>query len=456
MKRFIGGSQGLVISAQEPWDPRSLGVQLPNLSARVAIALCSAFDRMLARMPKLYDVEEGSNIYNVIDVEAQQLCKLYEVENDIQDAHWVDTASAFSLDAIGSLLGTVRRSGETDSEYRERLKTVLPTTLGGGTIPHLKKILYGIFNKYGIAEADIVIGDGYLRDWHGPDYEFILPLDGDALDYEGAHNGVEVGVPVYDDARFADGLTDPTDANYIYVPDHVNFDTDSFSAWAWFKPTNVTGTKIILMKADGTNIEWYLRLNGTNLETFVNLVTTDVSISTPIMINKTYFALLSYDNSTKQVSLYVVEDGLQGRVIALTKVVSSAGGGARVLFTNAHIYAGKNPGAASQYFVGFIDHIGYVVSAVTDKVANELAYAAPGLDHYAHFNITILGPLAATISIADWVFAYNEVWKAKAAGVEFEGFSNGPQIHEIEVADTAHRYHHTEITETESLNITHP
>jgi hypothetical protein len=136
--------------------------------------------------------------------------------------------------------------------------------------------------------------------------------------------------------------------------------------------------------------------------------------------------------------------------------VSSAGAGARVLFTNAHIYLGKNPNVASQNLDGFIDHVGYITDNVTDKLANELAYAAPGLDHYAHFNITILGPLAASITGDDWVFAYNEIWKAKAAGVEFEGFSNGPQIHDIEVDDTAHRYHHTEITATESLNITHP
>src|SRR4030067_589566 len=150
----------------------------------------------------------------------------------------------------------------------------------------------------------------------------------------------------------------------------------------------------------------------------------DVNSGTTLLeANKTYFVALSYDAITLQATLHMVEDGLQGRMIALDRFIGAAGSGARSLQV-ADIYLGKNPAVAAQTFAGVIDHVGYVTSALGDKLADELAYAAPGLDHYAHFNIEIANFDTSVITSDDWFFAYDEVVRNKAAGVTFEGFSN--------------------------------
>jgi hypothetical protein len=438
-----------------------IGCPLPNLNAQNQIGVCAALDRMIARMPFVYHTEDPSNIRKLITIESEQLCLLYDELEDVQHSHWVDTASGFALDALGSLLSTPRRAGETDSAFKARLKAVLPTFTGGGTIPHLKKIVAGALGGYGVTEDNVQINDGYLVVWHGPHYEYILKLDGDATDWEGNHNGVEVGAPSYDDSRFDDGLSQPDDVNYIRIPDDSAFDTNDFYLWAWVNTSDVSGTRIIKIKSTvGGSIEWYLRVVNGQVQGKVKLATTDADVDSgtnTLETNKTYFILLAYNDSTKQSTLYIVEDGLQGRMIALSKFTGAAGAGARSLYASADIYLGMNPAVAGQVWDdGWIDHVGYNSGVMDNKLADELAYCAPGLNHYAHFNIEIANFDTSEISVDDWLFAEEEVRKNKAAAIEFDGFSNGPKIESILVTGHGHRYHHTEITFTESLNITYP
>lgn len=456
LPRFVFGSRALILRGGEYGTPLDLGVQLPMLRS-LRLPLCISRSRMLARFPDLYDKEEGSNIYNDVTIEAEQLCEVSREVEDVGFAHWIETARQFALDALGGLLTTPRRSGENDSQYRERIKSKIPTITGGGTIAHLQQIVSPIL---GCLPANVQIDDGNLEAWHGPSYEYILKLNGDATDFEGNHNGTEVGVPTYDTARFGDGLEDPTDSNYIRIDDDPAFDTDDFAVWAWVHPTDVAGTKYIKSKSDGTNFEWYLRIVAGKIEGYVNLDGSDVTVdsgATLLKADHSYFVLMSYDNTTKVLTLYMVEDGLQGEVIALTKFVGAAGSGDRtILAAAAPIYVGKNIVTAAQTWPGWIDHVGYVVSSVDDALAFNLAYAAPGLQHYAHFTIAIINYDTSLIDADDWSFATSEVNKAKAAGVLFEEFSNGPRYEDLDVADEGHIYHTTGITWTESLNITYP
>lgn len=56
----------------------------------------------------------------------------------IQESHWVDTAIGIDLDLIGRLLNTPRIFGETDSIYRARLKGIVSSFVGGGTVQAVK------------------------------------------------------------------------------------------------------------------------------------------------------------------------------------------------------------------------------------------------------------------------------------------------------------------------------
>ena len=456
LPRFIFGSRSLILRGGEYGTPLDLGVQFPNLRS-MRLPLCISRSRMLARFPDLYDTEEGSNIYKDVTIEAEQICQVSDEVEDVGWAHWIETARGFALEALGGLLGVVRRSGENDGQLRERIKSKIPTMTGGGTIPHLQQLVAPIL---GCLPANVQVNDGNLENWHGPSYEYILKLNGDALDYEGNHNGTEVGVPTYDTARFGDGLEDPTDANYIYIADDSAFDTDSFAVWTWIHPTDVSGTKYIKSKSDGSNFEWYLRMVGGKLEGKVVLSGTDADVDTGtdlLKVGHSYFVLMSYDANTMILTLFVVEDGLLGEVVRPTEYNGGAGAGSRtILVSAAPIYIGKNIVTASQYWVGWIDHVGYVVDAVEEKLAFELAYAAPGLQHYAHFTIAIINFDTSVIPADDWSFATDQVNKHKAAGVLFEEFSNGPRYEDLDVFDEGHIYHTTEITWTDSLNVTYP
>lgn len=459
MKKIIPGFTGLILDAR-PWDPLDIGrmpnnLHLPILRTR-GLYLCDSFDRMLERYPIVYHTEDPSNIRKTVEIEAEQLCAIAETLSDIQYAHWVDTASGFALDALGSALATPRRPGESDFDYRSRLKAVLPTFTGGGTISHLKKLVAGIFAKYGVTETEVLVNDGYTRTWHGPSYEYILKLNGNANDWEGNHNGVEVGSPTYASARFDDGLSEPDSSNYIRIPDDTEFDTASFAIWAWVYSNDVSGTQVIKIKQFGETREWYLQIVDGQVQgrVFTSGSAVLVNSGTDVLeTDKWYFIALSYDDSTKQATLYIVEDGRQGRMVALDKYTGSAGSGSRVMGA-ADIYLGIDY-YGNYEWEGIIDHVGYVTSELTDRLADELAYCAPGLDHYAHFNITINIDVSV-ITADDWAYAASEVRRNKAAGVTFEGFTNGPREEDIDVLDEGHIYHTSEITYTESLNITAP
>jgi len=458
MKKFVEGSPASRLDARKN-DPRTIGQQLPVLRGGSLVGTCDALERMLARLPVVYYKDEDSNFRKLVAIESEQLCLLYKELSDVEQAHWVDTASSFALDALGAMLGTPRRTGETDSAYKSRIKAVLPTFTGGGTIPHLKKIVAGIFGVYGITEDDVQINDGYLVSWHGPRYEYLLKLDGNALDWEGNHNGVEVGAPTYDTGRFDDALNEPSDASYVRIPDDTAFDSSSFSIWAWVHTTDVAGTRVIKIKSTiGGSWEWYLQLVNGQLQGAVKLTGSDALVDSGVELleaGKTYFVALSYDDSAKKATLHFVEDGLQGKMIRMTRVTGPAGTGSRVLYANADIYLGKNPAIAGQTWnKGWIDHVGYVVDKLTDKLADELAYAAPGIDHYAHFNIEIANFDTSPITPDDWTFAEQEVEENKAAGIKFDGFSNGPKRENISVEAEGNHYHYTDITFTNSLNVT--
>jgi len=116
--------------------------------------------RLLARLPDLYYKETDSNIRKLFTIFAKQGADLHDVFSDTRKAHWVDYATGQSLDNIGALLKTPRRLYETDDDYRKRLKTIIPTFEGGGTIDQLKIV---IAPAAGCTVDDITIEDGYTH-----------------------------------------------------------------------------------------------------------------------------------------------------------------------------------------------------------------------------------------------------------------------------------------------------
>jgi hypothetical protein len=53
-------------------------------------------------------------------------------------AHWVDKANGKDLDKLGALICTERKEGESDADYRNRLKIAVLRYKGGGTVESVK------------------------------------------------------------------------------------------------------------------------------------------------------------------------------------------------------------------------------------------------------------------------------------------------------------------------------
>lgn len=91
--------------------------------------------RVLDRFPSFYKTwDKDSLIFNVVSALGK---RLDEAEKDlfvIMRAHWVDKATGIDLDHLGALYNIKRKPGETDSEYRSRLKRAIMEFKGGGTI----------------------------------------------------------------------------------------------------------------------------------------------------------------------------------------------------------------------------------------------------------------------------------------------------------------------------------
>lgn len=100
-----------------------------------------------------------TNIEKLLSIDAEQIDDIREMLADILNGHLVDIAGDIQLDRLGSLLHTLRRTGESDSDYRTRLKNVIPSLIGGGTHDQLKKVIKLVIP--GITDNDIVIEDDY-------------------------------------------------------------------------------------------------------------------------------------------------------------------------------------------------------------------------------------------------------------------------------------------------------
>jgi hypothetical protein len=92
-------------------------------------------ERILNVFPDYYKTwDSDSRIFKVINAYGK---RIDEAEKDLFSllrAHWVDKAYNTDLDRLGAIYNMERNLGESDSEYRGRLKRAIMEFKGGGTI----------------------------------------------------------------------------------------------------------------------------------------------------------------------------------------------------------------------------------------------------------------------------------------------------------------------------------
>jgi hypothetical protein len=90
--------------------------------------------RILERLPSFYKIwDPTSLLFKVVCSLAKRLDEAQKDLVAILRAHWVDKAVTLDLDHLGALYNMMRNPGETDVEYRNRLKLAIMEYKGGGT-----------------------------------------------------------------------------------------------------------------------------------------------------------------------------------------------------------------------------------------------------------------------------------------------------------------------------------
>ena len=92
-------------------------------------------ERILNVLPDYYKTwDSNSRIFKVISAFGKRIDEAEEDLFSIMRAHWVDKAYRTDLDRLGAIYNMERKPGESDDEYRGRLKRAIMEFKGGGTL----------------------------------------------------------------------------------------------------------------------------------------------------------------------------------------------------------------------------------------------------------------------------------------------------------------------------------
>lgn len=129
-----------------------------------------SINNILNRLPEFYNKEIGSNIYAIMSSLAIEVDRIYDGITRLDNMIGIDTTTGLDLDARwGRLTGVIRRSGETDEQYRIRLKLRMSMETGGT----VKAIQYAVAPIIGLYDASKL--DDQIKIYDTFDYPGELP-----------------------------------------------------------------------------------------------------------------------------------------------------------------------------------------------------------------------------------------------------------------------------------------
>jgi hypothetical protein len=106
--------------------------------------------RIIGRLPSFYNTwDEGSLFFQFIDSISEQIHESRKDMFQIMRYHWVDTASAESLEKIGELYEMQRLPGEDDYLFRKRIKSAILGYKGGGTVDSIMSLTKSLLGAQG-------------------------------------------------------------------------------------------------------------------------------------------------------------------------------------------------------------------------------------------------------------------------------------------------------------------
>ena len=102
----------------------------------------SKSEKIAGKLPHFYKSwDKNSLIFKFIAAAGTQLSEAEKDLFKILESHWVDTAKQDDLDMVGKIFNLKRNPGETDFDYRVRIKSSIQEFKGGGTINAIETAL---------------------------------------------------------------------------------------------------------------------------------------------------------------------------------------------------------------------------------------------------------------------------------------------------------------------------
>jgi hypothetical protein len=125
---------------------------------------------ILDNMPDHYNKETNSNLYKILSAISKELDTFVSYANEVKNSKFVDFAKKSDLDKIGKLLNLKRFINEDDTNFRSRIKSKVPSFVGGGTISSIKQVVTNylgvepvIIEHYKPGEGHVSFDNGILN-----------------------------------------------------------------------------------------------------------------------------------------------------------------------------------------------------------------------------------------------------------------------------------------------------
>lgn len=101
---------------------------------------------ILERLPKYFNKKEDGNIYKIIEPIGNELDMFINKINYVQNSKFIDYAKNKDLEKLGSLLDIKRLPDEKDESLRARIKSKVPSFIGGGTLNSIIQVVSNFTN----------------------------------------------------------------------------------------------------------------------------------------------------------------------------------------------------------------------------------------------------------------------------------------------------------------------
>jgi hypothetical protein len=130
-------------------------------------------DFVIEKFPtEIYNTSITSNLYKILSAMSVELDTFLVQMENVKNSRFIDYAVGLDLDKIGAIINVHRFSSENDLSYRGRIKTTIPSFIGGGTISSIKQVIKSFLG------VDAVVIEHYK------------PYNGHALFDNGVLNGL--------------------------------------------------------------------------------------------------------------------------------------------------------------------------------------------------------------------------------------------------------------------------